>query len=124
MPAASARTSPSATAWLSPKISVLTASFMAAPVPERAEVEDGPRQRLEDRPRPLEVRGLAADHDRQLAALGEPDAARDRGVEEAGAGRGAARRRRTDRGRRHGRPCHVDGRSRGARPASRPSGPP
>ncbi len=59
MPAASARLSPSATAWLSPKISGVDGELHRRAGAQRPEVEDGRRQRLEDGPRPLEVRGRA-----------------------------------------------------------------
>ena len=67
MPLRSARTRPSATAPLSPKMSVLTASFIDRAGPERPEVEDPAREAVEDRAGALEVVRLAADHDRQLA---------------------------------------------------------
>ena len=56
---------------LSPKITAFTASFIAAPVPS------GPRWTIafasgsRAGPRPLEVRGLATDHQRELARFGE-----------------------------------------------------
>ena len=71
MPAASARTSPSASAWLSPKMTVLTASFMAAPLPSGPRWKTRRPDGVEDGPGPLEVGGLAADHEGQLAALGQ-----------------------------------------------------
>ena len=70
-PAASARTSASATAPLRPKITVLTASFIAAPDPS------GPRWKIvfetassAGRARSRSGR-LAADHERQRAGLGQ-----------------------------------------------------
>ena len=100
MPAASARTSPSATASLSPKISGVDRELHGRAAAERTEVEDRLRQGVEDGPGPFEVRGVAADHDRQLAALGEarrcPTPAR----------RGSRRR---PRGRPRSSPRMVDG---------------
>ena len=70
-PGRSARTSPSATAPGSARRSrVLTASFIAAPVPSGPRWKMRRRERLEDRPGPLQVGRLAADHQRELAGLG------------------------------------------------------
>ena len=85
------------------------------PRSERAEMEDRLRERLEGRPGTLEVVRLAADHQRELAALGETDAAADRCVEEASALL-RARRPRTS-GSCRGGPCSSRrGRSAAARP--------
>ena len=83
IPARSARTSPSDSASFSPKITVLTASFIAAPVPSGPRWKSAGAVGLEDRPGALEVRQLSADHQRQLPALGQADAAGHRRIEDA-----------------------------------------
>ncbi len=107
MPLRSARTRPSETAPLSPKMTVLTASFIAAPVPS------GPRWKMLRASRSrtgrarLEVGGVASDHDRQVAGARQGDAAGDRRVEHARAPSADVGRERLDRVGQDG--AHVDG---------------
>ena len=76
------------------------------PAPQRAEVEDLLGQVVEDRPGPCQVIRLATGHDRQLAALGERHAARDRGVQDAGPRAAGGIGEAAQRGGRNG--AHVD----------------
>jgi transposase len=55
--------------------------------PERPEMEDRLRDRLERRTRPIKILGLAPDHERQRAGLGQHHAAAHRRVEQPGTGR-------------------------------------
>ena len=81
----SASTSASATAWLRPKMTPLTASFMAAPLPRAPMWKMRAASASSDRPGALQVLRVAAHHERQLAALREAHAARDGRVQDAGA---------------------------------------
>ena len=81
-PARRAR-APRDSASLSPKIDGVHGELHRGAGPERTEVEDRLRQRLERRARPLEVGRVAADHDRQLPGLRRRGRAAHRRVEEA-----------------------------------------
>ena len=86
------------------------------PAAEWSEVEAASRRCASRTGRgPLEVGGLAPDHERQLAALGQADAAGHGGVEDAGAARPDRRFVTTERGRRHGRAVDEDRSGTGAR---------
>ena len=71
-----------------------TISWLAAltvwPEPARADVHDGLADRLEHRLGGLEVRRVAADHDRQAASIAPGLAAGDRGVQHPDAAASAA----------------------------------
>ena len=67
MPAPSASTSDSATAWYEREDDVVDGELHRRAARRRAEVEHRPRRSPERRPRALERRVVAAGHDRQLA---------------------------------------------------------
>src|SRR6266511_4197521 len=73
-----------------------------------ADVDDLGADRLQDRPDPVEHLGLAADHDRELAAFQGGHAARDRAVEHGGAGGGHLPRQLPGQPGAHGAHVHVD----------------
>ena len=123
MPLRSASTSASATASLSPKMRVFTASFMAAP---RAERRRGGRSASPGDSRTGRARSRSAASPPTMIvsspASVERDAARDRRIEDAGAARADGRRDGPDRVR--AGPCSCRRRRTPARmPAATPSGP-